>query len=280
MRKLKRNLDFFQILQMSNTFCLSRQLHTDSRAIVHTYTHTYTLTPTMHKGGHLWLCCQSDTHFLSKSHMWQTPLIYHTSLHSTHDTGSVYSKLFRYIIFLCGICARGLGHLTHSAPIFCTLISIHDSLPGDMGAIVSRLSILQAWLAHSTACSPHPAHTMHWVAQGTLGKDTACVASYQQEHSFPKIWELEMLTANKQSAYLVSSTLLSQKGKAKAEQAVVGVWWWGWLIELFGNSRGTQPHSLGRGTKSHLCTTAWGSRKPLGSEFSYRSHSATEKLVW
>lgn len=88
---------------------------------------------------------------------------------------------------------------------------------------------------------------MHWVAQETLGKDTACAASYPQEPSFPEIWELEMATANKQSAYLVSSTLLSQKGKAKAEQAVVGVWWWGWLIELFGNFRGTQLPSLGGG---------------------------------
>lgn len=63
----------------------------------------------------------------------------------------------------------------------------------------------------------------HWVAQGALGKDMASVASYQQEPSFPKIWELEVETANKQSAYLVSSTLLSQKGKAEAEQAVVGI---------------------------------------------------------
>lgn len=176
MRKLKRNLDFFQILWMSNTFCLSKQLHTGSRVIVHThsYTHTYTLTPTMHKEGHLCLRCQNDTHFLSKSHMWQTPLIYHNSLYSTHDTGSVCSKSFRCIIFLCGICARGLKHLTHSAHVFCTLISIQDSLPRDIGAIVSRLSKLQAWLAHSTACSPHPVHTMHWVAQGTLGEDTLC----------------------------------------------------------------------------------------------------------
>lgn len=74
---------------------------------------------------------------------------------------------------------------------------------------------------YSLFTTPSP----HWVAQGALGKDTACVASYQQEPSFPKIWELEMETANnnRQSAYLVSSTLLSQKGKAEAEQAVVGV---------------------------------------------------------
>lgn len=88
---------------------------------------------------------------------------------------------------------------------------------------MNRLSKLQARLAPCTACSPHPAHTMHWVPQGTLGKDTAWVASYHQAPSFPEIWELETITPNKQSAYLVSSTLLSQKGKAKAEQAVVGV---------------------------------------------------------
>lgn len=144
MRKLKRNLDFFQILRMSNTFCLSRELHTDSRAVVHTYTRTYTLTPTMHKGGHLYLCCQNDIHFLSKSHMWQTPLIYHTSLYSSHGTGSVCSKSFSYIIFLYAISASGLRHLTHSAHIFCTFISIQDSLSGDRRAIVSRLNKLQA----------------------------------------------------------------------------------------------------------------------------------------
>lgn len=220
-------MDFFQILQVSNTFCLSRQLHTDSRAIVHThaYTRTYILTPAMHKGGRLCLCCQSGIHFLSKSHMWQTPLTCHASLYSTYDTGSVCSKFFRYILFLWGISTRGLRHLRHSVHVFCTLISIQDFLPGDTRAIVSRLNKLKAQLAHSTACSPQAAHTMRWVAQGTLGKDTACVASYHQEPSFPEIWELEMATANEQSAYLVSSTLLSQKGKAKSEQAVVGVWW-------------------------------------------------------
>lgn len=58
------------------------------------------------------------------------------------------------------------------------------------------------------------AHTKHGALQGTLGKSAAPVASYRQE-LFPKVCKLELVTANKQNVYLISSTLLVEKKRQK-----------------------------------------------------------------
>lgn len=259
MRKLKRNLDFFQVFQVSNTFCLSRQLHTGSRVIVHTHLHKHIHSYTNYAQGRPSVSVLTKWHPLPQQvPPVGAPLIYHTSLYSTHDTGSVCSKLFRYIMFLWGIRARGLRHPTHSAHVFCTLISTQDSLSEDIGTTVSRLSKLQPRLAHSTACSQRPAHTMHWVAQGTLGKDTACVASYHQEPSFPEIWELQVVTANKPKGLLnfLHPFKSKRKGKSRTSRgrcmmmglanwalwqfqrcATAQPWWWHVIAHLHNGVR-------------------------------------------
>lgn len=73
---------FFQNVQMSEIFSLIRQHRTDSKIIIHAYTHAWTLTVPVLKVDPLCLCCPVNL-FLSKTYASRT-LIYCTYLYSTH----------------------------------------------------------------------------------------------------------------------------------------------------------------------------------------------------